>query len=166
MVDVEENDSGAQEQTGKGLRAQLESALAEQKALKDQLAEFQARERKAEVAKHLEGYDPRVANFVPADADVAEWLKENGEVFRKADAPAPPTEGEAAATTAPAVEQTAQVDPAIAQGFNAAAQVEQGAGNPARETTAAERGLLNVKGGPEAIAEYMQSLRRSGPAIQ
>lgn len=82
--DIEETES---QNTGKGLRAQLEKALETNKALQAQLSEFQTKARVAEVTEVLaaKGVNLKIAKFVPSDVTGEEainaWLTDNADVF-------------------------------------------------------------------------------------
>lgn len=69
---------------GKGLRAQLEAALAANKAMSEQLSEFKTKSHQLEVKSVLEarGVNPKIAKFIGDDVtDVDAWLTENQDVF-------------------------------------------------------------------------------------
>lgn len=77
--------NGRQEETGSGLRAQLEQALAEMKSLRGELAELKTGRRTDTVTGLLEskGIDPAVAQLIPSEADAKEWLDQFGHLFGK-----------------------------------------------------------------------------------
>lgn len=94
--------------SGSGLRAQLEAALAEKTAMKTQLDQLLARDRQRTVADALTaaGANPGIARFVAADLgdkeittdSVKEWLTANGALFgAAAQPPAQPAEPSAPA---------------------------------------------------------------------
>lgn len=71
-----------EEQTAKGLRAQLEQALAAKKELTERLAAVETKARKLSVAETLrnKGIRPGVAKFIGNDVeDIEAWLQENAE---------------------------------------------------------------------------------------
>lgn len=76
-----------QESSGKGLRGQLEQALADKKALEAEVAELRGKARQTEVSNVLtaKGVNPKVAKFIPADAEgeegISKWLEENADLF-------------------------------------------------------------------------------------
>lgn len=71
----------------KGLRAQLEKALAENKELKTELQTVKSTVREKTVAEVLtaKGVNAKIAKFIPSDVDGEEaltaWLEENAEIF-------------------------------------------------------------------------------------
>lgn len=75
------------ESSGKGLRGQLEQALADKKALEGQVAELLGKVRQTEVSNVLtaKGVNPKVAKFIPADVEgeegISKWLEENADLF-------------------------------------------------------------------------------------
>jgi hypothetical protein len=105
QVQPEDPQGEAQEQTGKGLRAQLERALAENKELRDKYQEAAHKARQSELVSYLSARDinPKIARFIPQDVQgeeaLGDWLKENGELFG-IEAPKPDQERE-------------QVDPSV-----------------------------------------------------
>lgn len=87
-MDQDYDDSDEQQESpGKGLRAQLEAALNDKKALETQLSELRGKVRQADVSSVLtaKGVNSKVAKFIPADVEGAEaigkWLEENADVF-------------------------------------------------------------------------------------
>lgn len=76
-----------QESSGKGLRGQLEQALADKKALEAEVAELRGKARQTEVSNVLtaKGVNPKVAKFIPADVGgeegISKWLEENADLF-------------------------------------------------------------------------------------
>lgn len=76
-----------QESSGKGLRGQLEQALADKKALEAEVAELRGKARQTEVSNVLtaKGVNPKVAKFIPADVEgeegISKWLEENADLF-------------------------------------------------------------------------------------
>lgn len=76
-----------QESSGKGLRGQLEQALADKKALEAEVAELRGKARQTEVSNVLtaKGVNPKVAKFIPTDVEgeegISKWLEENADLF-------------------------------------------------------------------------------------
>ena len=76
-----------QESSGKGLRVQLEQALADKKALEAEVAELRGKARQTEVSNVLtaKGVNPKVAKFIPTDVEgeegISKWLEENADLF-------------------------------------------------------------------------------------
>lgn len=76
-----------QESSGKGLRGQLEQALADKKALEAEVAELRGKARQTEVSNVLtaKGVNPKVAKFIPVDVEgeegISKWLEENADLF-------------------------------------------------------------------------------------
>ena len=100
------NDGGA-------LRKQLEKTLADNKALAEKLAAFEAKERTATVAESLKskGLNPKLAKFVsPEDAAdpsrLDAWIKDNADLFGTAQN-APEVTEPPAASSVPADAQAA-----------------------------------------------------------
>lgn len=90
-----ENENG--EGTGSGLRAQLESALAQNKDLSTRLASYEANARNSTVRDVLaaKGAKPGTEAFYPANADATEtaiekWLDENAALFKASEQPVIP----------------------------------------------------------------------------
>lgn len=78
VADEDQNE----ETTGKGLRAQLEAALAANKELSEELNKVKGTARKLTVAETLrqKGIRPGVAKFIGNDVeDIEAWLQENAE---------------------------------------------------------------------------------------
>jgi len=109
-----------QDQQGRGLRAQLERALNENKALKENLDKLagEARTRGIEGLLSKKGVPAKVAALVPRDVEATEeglgkWLEGFGDVFAKPASvegqPAPQASSDGAGPTA-----VAPVDPAAA----------------------------------------------------
>jgi hypothetical protein len=121
--------SGADEQepTGKGLRAQLEKALAEKAELAQKYEEAARKARQSELQTFLAGRElnPKIAQFIPdgveGEEGISKWLDENGELFGVA--PSKPQE------------QKPEVDPSVVaaaqklQGFNQASSAPSGFGD-------------------------------------
>lgn len=79
MADEEQETEG-----GKGLRAQLEAALAAVKAAEERAKAAESKARAADVKAVLDakGVNPKIAKFIGADVDDIEaWLTENADVF-------------------------------------------------------------------------------------
>ncbi len=85
----EENDDSEQQadsqETGKGLRGQLEKALRERDEARKKSSELGAKFRRAEIAGFLRdnGWSPKVAKYVPPDVDptteaLNKWVEEEG----------------------------------------------------------------------------------------
>lgn len=83
-------DDASDEQTespGKGLRAQLEAALAEKKSLESEVSKLRDKARQSEVSQVLsaKGVNSKIAKFIPADVEgeeaIAKWLDDNADVF-------------------------------------------------------------------------------------
>lgn len=110
-----ENEGNEQQQTGKGLRAQLEAALAENKKLADQLAKAQDQARQATVSQVLaaKGVSPKVAKLLPTDVEptaeaIEKWLGDYEDLFavrKPEDAQTPETQQQT---------ETEELDPAEA----------------------------------------------------
>lgn len=83
----QDGDEDGQESSGKGLRGQLEQALADKKALEAEVAELRGKARQTEVSNVLtaKGVNPKVAKFIPADVEgeegISKWLEENADLF-------------------------------------------------------------------------------------
>ncbi len=136
----EENDDSEQQansqETGKGLRAQLERALAERDEARKKSSELGAKFRRAEIAGFLRdnGWSPKVAKYVPPDVDptteaLNKWVEEEGaELFglKKAESnsetPAEESGGEQSQTVSPEVQDAFRQISATAS----AAHVPQG----------------------------------------
>jgi hypothetical protein len=73
--------------TGSGLRAQLETVLAEKKALEDNLQKANSELRERSIADTLSslGVSAKVAKFIPANVtdkeSIAQWVTDNADVF-------------------------------------------------------------------------------------
>lgn|SRR5574343_259029 len=79
----DENDTTNEDNGGKGLRAQLETALARIKDLEAENASFKTTARESEVKSFLEGkgIKPGYAKFIGSDVkDLDTWLTENAEL--------------------------------------------------------------------------------------
>jgi hypothetical protein len=72
---------------GKGLRAQLESVLAEKKALEDQVLQANNALRERSISDTLAslGVNAKVAKFIPSDVtdkeSIEQWITENADIF-------------------------------------------------------------------------------------
>ena len=86
-MDQDDDFENDHESSGKGLRGQLEQALADKKALEGQVAELMGKVRQTEVSNVLtaKGVNPKVAKFIPADVEgeegISKWLEENADLF-------------------------------------------------------------------------------------
>jgi hypothetical protein len=86
-VDQDGDYEDGQESSGKGLRGQLEQALADKKALEAEVAELRGKARQTEVSNVLtaKGVNPKVAKFIPTDVEgeegISKWLEENADLF-------------------------------------------------------------------------------------
>ena len=86
-MDQDDDVDNDHESSGKGLRGQLEQALADKKALEGQVAELLGKVRQTEVSNVLtaKGVNPKVAKFIPADVEgeegISKWLEENADLF-------------------------------------------------------------------------------------
>jgi len=75
------------EPKGKGLRAQLESVLAEKRTLEDNLLKAQSELRERSISETLAslGVNAKVAKFIPSDVNdkdsIAKWITDNADVF-------------------------------------------------------------------------------------
>lgn len=85
-ADEYENDSNDVSEP-KGLRAQLEKALAENKELKTELQTVKGTVREKTVSEVLtaKGVNAKIAKFIPSDIEgeeaLSQWLEENSDVF-------------------------------------------------------------------------------------
>jgi hypothetical protein len=77
-VDQDGDYEDGQESSGKGLRGQLEQALADKKALEAEVAEVSN-------VLTAKGVNPKVAKFIPTDVEgeegISKWLEENADLF-------------------------------------------------------------------------------------
>jgi hypothetical protein len=69
----------ANENGPKGLRDALAKQKAENEALVKSLETYRTKDREREIKDR--GLSPKVAKFIPADADLEKWLEENADVF-------------------------------------------------------------------------------------
>jgi hypothetical protein len=80
-------DEAQEQQTGKGLRAQLEAALKAKEEIEKKYTEAaqQARQAQIESAIAARGANPKIAQFVPEElgdvSGIAAWLDENADIF-------------------------------------------------------------------------------------
>lgn len=150
----EYNENGQHEDPA-GLRKALDKANKE-------LAAFRTKERERAVSDTLnaKGFSPKVAKFIPPDADVDEWLSENADLFGSA--PKAVDEEQAPqADEAPQVEAT-EPHPAAAD-FQAAAALVQDSTPRASESPIIQR--LNEASqnmGPREFEEFARSLVNTG----
>jgi hypothetical protein len=112
--------------TGNGLRAQLESVLAEKKALEDKFQQAQSELRERSIADTLSslGVSAKVAKFIPTDVNdkdsIAQWVTDNADVFNiqlGGNSPLAPQ---------------ATVDPSIVAGANRLNQLSSSAQSPSK----------------------------------
>lgn len=138
MSEIEETD------TVKTLRKRGDDAVAEAKALREQLAGLQKELRGVKYGETFKarGVPTKVADLIPPDADVEAWLDEYG--FAKPE--------KAADNTAPVAQQIPNVpqgiDPAVVAAMNAMQQTEAGA--------------IPLAGGFDKALSDMKSLAASG----
>jgi len=125
--------AGQQQQSGSGLRQQLEAALAEKKAMGEKLAALEAKDRAAGLAAGLKaaGLGESAAKFYPKDADTGEaaveaWAEELKAAVPQQAPPAPEPAAPPAATLPPEaqrvmqqVQDAAASAPAAEQGLTA-----------------------------------------------
>ena len=88
MTDQYDTNNDDQQNSGNGLRAQLERALAELKTLKDENGSLKTQARTTSVSTVLKdkGYSEKVAKLIPAEIEptaeaVQKWLDEYADVF-------------------------------------------------------------------------------------
>lgn len=137
MSEIDETD------TVKTLRKRGDDAVAEAKALREQLAGLQKELRGVKYGETFKarGVPPKVADLIPADADVEAWLDEYG--FAKPEPPA----ADNAAPASPAIPNIpAGIDPAVVQAMAQMQQAEAGA------IPLSEVGAQKILAGIEALA--------------
>jgi hypothetical protein len=112
--------------TGNGLRAQLETVLAEKKKLEDENQKFQKdlRDRSIQDTLNSIGVNAKVAQFIPANVNdkdsIIQWVTDNADVFNIQ------TGGN------PAVAPTATVDPSIVASTARLNQLSSAAQSPSK----------------------------------
>lgn len=142
--------AGEEQSSGKGLRAQLEKALAEKAELQKQFDEVARKARHAELTSLLSARDlnPKLAKFVPADVQGDEgldaWLKDNGDLFG-IEAPKAHAEPK-------------QVDPAIREAAQRVQGLAQSSSTPAGYGELAER--LKAANSKEELQSLVDEARR------
>lgn len=149
MSEIEETD------TVKTLRKRGDDAVAEAKALREQLAGLQKELRGVKYGETFKARNvpPKVADLIPADADVEAWLDEYG--FAK-------PEQKAVDNTAPVAQPIANtpagIDPAVVQAMSAMQQAEAGAIPLAGgfEKALSDLRSLSGKSGDDLIAAIKQ----------
>lgn len=110
----ESNESSTENSSGKGLRAQLEKALEDKKALESQLSESKSKIRQSEVSSVLaaKGVNSKIAKFIPADVEgeeaIAKWLDENADVFGVSSQPQEQTPASEQSSVPQEVKESAQ----------------------------------------------------------
>jgi hypothetical protein len=149
-----ENDD-TQEQdlkTPKALRDAYDKQKAQNAALEKTIAELNGRGRVGGIADELsaKGLNPKVAKFIPADAVLDDWLKENGELFgvTVTEAPAEQTQEAVQAPAAPHPLQTQ---------FANLANATEGASAPTGGVDSAKAQEALATGGLEAFENYLRS---------
>lgn len=114
------------EPKGRGLRAQLESVLAEKKALEDNLQKANSELRERSIADTLSslGVSAKVAKFIPSDVtdkeSIQQWVTDNADVFN------------IQIGGNQAVAPQATVDPSIVAGANRLNQLSSSAQSPSK----------------------------------
>jgi hypothetical protein len=112
--------------TGNGLRAQLETVLAEKKKLEDENLRFQKdlRDRSIQDTLTSIGVNAKVAQFIPADVNdkdsIIQWVNDNADVFN------------IQIGGNQAVAPQATVDPSIVAGANRLNQLSSMAQSPSK----------------------------------
>lgn len=104
---------GYGDNSGGGLRKQLEEALGEIRSLREQI-DGQQRQRTVTALLKDKGLDPAISELIPADADPAKWIEEKGHLLGVQ--PAKTSENAAEAVqpgTEPELHVAVQDDPAI-----------------------------------------------------
>lgn len=146
----------------KALREAYERKSAEMQALSDQLAEAQKALRERSVVDSLKskGLNERVAQFIPADADVDEWLTANSDLFAGAG-------GGASQEQAPAAPE-APVEPSPEQSqahadFQRAAEIEQGSKESSNVSPVIQRLTEASDMGLQDFVQLAESLTRQRP---
>lgn len=124
-----------EQQSGSGLRKQLEEALERIKSLESENQSFRQEKRATSLQSALRqaGKDPRAASLLPSDLDpdgVSDWLKENGDLIAnlpKAEEPAPPAPKEEAPRSADdeALRQVTSAEPTSGDPGDALTQLSQ-----------------------------------------
>lgn len=152
----DDDDTSTSSNTGKNdlpgaARKHMRAVEKERDAFKRELEQLKAQARKASVADILkaQGYDPKIASFVPAEADgqeaVEKWLSENGGMFVKAassnDDTASQTQGSA-------------LPPELEQALSAVTRVTADATSPTRLQNMGA--LINAANSPEELTKLLQ----------
>jgi hypothetical protein len=137
----------------KALRDAYNKQKAQNAALEKTIEELSGKVRTREIADALseKKIDKRVARFIPADAVLDDWLKENGELFGVA-----VTEGEQVEQATETA--TTQVEPHPLQGqFADLAGATEGATAPTGTVDVAKAQEALATGGLEGYEAYLRS---------
>lgn len=149
-----ENDSTQDQdpKTPKALRDAYDKQKAQNAALEQQIKDLNSKVRTREIADELsaKGINAKVARFIPADAVLDDWLKENGDLFGV-------TVPEAEAPQAQGVAPTPVEPHPLQSQFANLANATEGATAPTGSVDSAKAQEVLAAGGLEAYESYLRS---------
>lgn len=157
-IDLDSEESGP-----KALRDALKAQKKQNEELQKKFDSLftETRTRTVQDALKSKGLEADVAKFVPADADVNEWLAENGKFFGVKEDPAPQTD-QANQAQVQGVDPTSALAQQFAQ-FQAAQAQATGVQTPAQANpmqAALEK--AGTDGGANGIVNYLRSIGAAG----
>lgn len=136
----------ANENGPKALREALAKQKAENEALAKSLEALRTKDREREIKDR--GLSPKVAKFIPADADLEKWLEENADVFGVAPAADAQTQTTATQTEGDAHTRPLEVPQVPHPLQNQFATLEQ-----TQASAQAPRSVIDTSRVTEALAE-------------
>lgn len=155
MTDNFEDNENGQENGAVGdgpaeLRKAYEKQKATLSALEKELADLRAEKRQKDLESTLseKGLNAKVAKFIPADADLDEWLKENADLFG---APQP-------AAQETQVQEAPKAPHPLQNQFANLGQADVGAQQPSGTVDAAKAQQALGEGGLEGFENYLRSV--------
>jgi len=158
-----DDDQGQQQQQqaqqANPVRKQLRKLERERDELKKRLEELEKQTRAEKIKKTVEdkGYDPKVANLIPANVeDVEKWLDENSDVLaRKQSGDQPGTQQQQDNQPAPP-----NIPPEIAKALGLISQTSEGISLPPGPLREADvEAKIKATNSPEELIELLSKLR-------
>ena len=152
--EFENETEGTETENGpKALREALAKQKAQNEAIAKELADLKAEKRTRDLADTLKdkGLSPKVAKFIPADVELDDWLKENGELFGVTAADGEPV------TQAQEVEQATVAPHPLESQFAGLTNAQEGATAPSGTVDLAKAQEALATGGLEQFEAYLRS---------
>lgn len=147
--DVLDSDGFEEQQTGSGLRKQLEEALGELKTLRGTVHKLQQKPATEDLLKE-KGLNPAVADAIPDGQDPGEWIEKFGHLF-----------GAGVQTGAESEPEVVEHDPALDEERAALEQVQNQSSNTGISSSATADQIEKLKSF-STEAELLSYIRSGG----